>query len=242
MTEPGGHDPLLADDVRSASAHAGTEPDRLTRLLAAATAPGRPAELAGERAALAAFRRELNAGTAEPTQVGAGITASRPVLRRALALFTVKVGVTLAVVAAGGVALAAGVGVLPVFDSPTMPVSSGPAGRPAPPPGEPSTHAVPLPTVAPHTSAAPPRSSSHAGLCRAYLAAPASQRNRVLDKPEYKDLWKAAGNKTLVEEYCTALLNGRQPAGSPSERGRRHEPDGKPQLGGRLRGFPRPPG
>ncbi|GAA1527830.1 hypothetical protein GCM10009678_06950 [Actinomadura kijaniata] len=88
----------------------------MTRLLAAATAPARPEELAGEEAAVAAFR---------------DARAAAPGRRGRTRLLTVKAAVVAAaLLAGGGVAWAASTGNLP-GQSPSRPPAT-PTHRPAP--------------------------------------------------------------------------------------------------------------
>src|SRR5262245_39109641 len=80
--------------------------DPLAQLLAAAATPARPDELAGEEAAVTAFRA---ANLARPPQ-----SRRRSMLSTALAkLATAKAAVAVVAVSGGGIALAAGSGHLP---------------------------------------------------------------------------------------------------------------------------------
>jgi hypothetical protein len=81
----------------------GDEADRLRELLAVAAGPASPGELAGEAAAVAAFR------AARPTDTARAQTRSKPVMKSS---FATRLGIkaaiaTLAVTSMGGVALAA---------------------------------------------------------------------------------------------------------------------------------------
>ncbi|GAA1825803.1 hypothetical protein HC028_15130 [Planosporangium flavigriseum] len=78
----------------------------LSALLTAAAAPGRPDELAGEQAILAAFRSAQLIPVPRPRSLSTVKSAMMKV-------FTVPVAAVLAATTAGGVALAAGTGALP---------------------------------------------------------------------------------------------------------------------------------
>ncbi|WP_328955566.1 hypothetical protein [Kitasatospora purpeofusca] len=131
--------------------------DRVARVLAAAAAPATGGELAGEEAALAAFREARLASAAVPA-------APAPVRRRSMATATLTrafstkaAAVVLGATALGGVAVAAGTGNLPVplgggSDQPHRAVvapntsapsattatrSEAPAARPTAPPSTP---------------------------------------------------------------------------------------------------------
>lgn len=191
----------------------GTE--RLAALLAAASAPGRPDELAGEAAAMAAFR-------AQPQ------TVRRWSLRRAL---TIKVAaVVAATVAAGGVALASGTGLLPLPFLPgkigPIPSSTdGPAGR-SPVPGH-TTNPAP----------APPNDALHA-LCVEYQKKTADQKQKDLKGKHFEELVKAAGDAVNVEAFCVRVL-----AATPTPSKSRAEDgpgNGNPDNGGQDAGQPRP--
>jgi hypothetical protein len=129
--------------------------DDLTAFLAAAAAPTGEAELAGEDAAMAAFRRARGARATR-----------RPLIARVL---TVKAAVVLALsaTAAGGVALAAGTGTLPgplggdrpaphrTSEHPTgTSLTTGPTGGGAPA-STPSTPSGAQPTPSPAPSPTP---------------------------------------------------------------------------------------
>ncbi|RSM56763.1 hypothetical protein DMH04_56720 [Kibdelosporangium aridum] len=203
--------------------------DALSGLFAAASAPARAGELAGEQAALAAFR--------------AARLASVPRLRRrwmliktALAkLLTVKVAATaVTAVAAGGVAVAAATGNLPTQrgDSPTVPpmvtvssttgpvtptpsiVTTGPpdaAGKNA----TDENHKNPGDTNAADktTSGDGSPSPSVVGLCQAYTAGTGADPGKALDNPAFTVLITTAGGTDKVSAYCTDLL-GTQPGQS----------------------------
>ncbi|GAA2376133.1 hypothetical protein Cme02nite_10240 [Catellatospora methionotrophica] len=170
-------------------------------LLARAAAPGRPEEVAGAAAALAAFRAAYPQPLAHKGRT----------LRRALAL---KVGAIAAALTVGGVAFAAHSGVLPhpfPTVSPTSPPSSAPGATPA-------RSSLPSPSGTP---TALPSASAGAvgnlhGLCRAFLATADKHKPKATDGPMYAALIAAAGGRDLAD-YCTALIDagGGRPSGKP---------------------------
>ncbi|TDB87218.1 hypothetical protein E1264_15285 [Actinomadura sp. KC216] len=181
-------------------------------LLAAATAPPTARELRGEDAAAAAFRQ----ARLESRRRGRlGRTAHRALLE----IVTAKVVIALAVAgtAAGGAALAANTGHLPVLESPprspapASPPATTKATRPAPPPGQPR-HGPPGASTAPGT----PHSSALAGLCRSFLALERPGRGRKPTVPprssaaEFAPLVAAAGGHAKVAGYCEKVLSGKQ--------------------------------
>jgi hypothetical protein len=173
---------------------------RLGAYLAAAAAPARPHELAGLPAALEAYR-----------------TAGRhPVPQRRrkgwlTRVLTVKVGLLLAATTAGGVALAATTGTLPLPLAHPAPVTT-----PAPSSSRPGVALHPV------TSARP--SPSLLALCRAY----ATDHGKSLDSSTFTGLVSAAGGSDRVAAFCAALLaspanaspsaaGSDLPTGSPSD-------------------------
>jgi hypothetical protein len=200
--------------------------DALSELLAAAAAPAREGELAGEQAAMAAFR--------------AARLASVPQLRRrsmliktALAkLLTVKIAATaVTAVTVGGVAVAAATGNLPTQrgDSPTVP----PMGTVSATTGQvthtPSIVSSQAPDTAdknatdknPTDNNAADKTNSDSGspspslvgLCRAYTAGAGAEQGKALDNPAFTVLITTAGGTDKVSAYCTDLL-GNQPGQS----------------------------
>ncbi|MFI9328288.1 hypothetical protein ACIGZJ_12180 [Kitasatospora sp. NPDC052868] len=150
----------------------GTGRTGVARVLAAAAAPATAGELAGEEAALSAFREARLASDRAVSAVPA------PVRRRSMATaalaraFSTKaVAVVLGATALGGVAVAAGTGNLPsalgggpedpgrrTLVAPSTPGSSRPAAVPAPEPGTAGTSAGAGPSrpgAAPSTGGAP---------------------------------------------------------------------------------------
>ncbi|SCF17297.1 hypothetical protein GA0074696_3151 [Micromonospora purpureochromogenes] len=210
----------LLDAARSADMPpAGDEP--LARLLSAAAAPARPGELAGEEAALAAFRAARAAGASAP--------APAPPSRR-------RRRVTTGVVAwVAGIAATATAGA--AFAAVTLDRGDEPAPAPRPPtsvpggsgsdPAAPSSSGGGPTTGAPGAgpSAASPEPGASgkpasegrlAGQCRAYLAKPAAQREKALRSPTFADLVAAAGGAGKVEAYCRELLPEQAPEADES--------------------------
>ncbi|XTZ17527.1 hypothetical protein ACQSSU_09250 [Micromonospora echinospora] len=212
----------LLDTVATAGVDPPDEP--VARLLAAAAASARPGELAGEDAALAAFR-------AARTQRPAPVPPPRP--RRTARAVAWLAGLT--VVATAGVAVAT-VHLHRSDPPPTPPAPTTPA--PAPPETAPTPTRTP--SAATGTTAAPsgaqprrstsPRPAAQRGLCTAYLATSAGQRAKALRTPAFGALVEAAGGPGRVEEYCRELVDvvpsGRQP--SPTDRPRNDKRTGPP--------------
>ncbi|SCL27527.1 hypothetical protein [Micromonospora inyonensis] len=219
----------LLDTV--ATGHAERSDDPVARLLAAAVAPARPDELAGEDAALAAFR---------------AARAQRPATGPARPRRTARAAVWLAgfaVAATAGVAVAA-VGLdrsdpPPAPPAPTTGVPVPPESAPVPTPttgsgasttGSPPGSGHPR-SIGPH----PPGPAAQRGLCTAYLAKPADQRATSLENPTFRPLVEAAGGPGRVDAYCRGLVTaspGEHPA-SPGDRpsspgGHPSSPGGRP--------------
>ncbi len=173
-------------------------PRDVAAVLAAASAPGRPAELAGEARALAAFR------VAQRGPAGARVRRPRrPAWARLAAVKIAAVGLA---IAASGVALAAGTGVIPT------PLHRGAA----PAPGVASTNQPSPrgggPVATPGATPSLPQVAL-IGLCHAYLAHVAAQPGKVWPDPNLATLVAAARPGT-VQEYCTAITQSAGPGGS----------------------------
>jgi hypothetical protein len=175
--------------------------ERLALLLAEMRAPATQEDLAGETAALAAYRAANLAPVRQPRR--------RSMLKTALAkLLTVKAAAAaaVAITATGGVALAASAGVLP-----------NPASDRGAPAARPSAHATGKPATAGAEkagSAAP--SPSLVGLCRAYAADAGDNPGKALENPAFQALITAAGSKDDVAGYCDDVLAGQEAAGTTS--------------------------
>ncbi|MCG5442635.1 hypothetical protein NIE79_000417 [Micromonospora sp. NIE79] len=181
-------------------------------LLAAAAAPVRPGELAGEEAAVAAFR----AARANP----AAAVPQRPHRRRVTTGAVAWIG-AVAATATAGAAFAAvtrdrapdPVAPAPSRPSPSPHHSTSRSAEPgrsvapvAPSPGAPS----PVTTTPPASPA--PVGQVH-GLCRAWRAKKPEQREKALRTPAFQKLVTAAGGPAEVEAYCQRLV----PETKPSE-------------------------
>jgi hypothetical protein len=193
-----------------------TAPDRraLARLLSAAAAPARPAELAGEEAVRAAFVRAYN----EPASAGSRSPRGSLLARAALA----KVLAGTAVLLVGGTALAAGTGHLPAAVQRHAHDLFAPSGGPAPSrsPGIGGRHpgAAPYPGggSATPTPAGPAPSAALPGLCRAYVAG-RKDPSKALQAPAFQGLAAAAGGADNIPEFCAGILaDTQQPGGKPS--------------------------
>ena len=180
--------------------------DPLVDLLALAAAPAGRDELAGESAALAAFR------AARP--VPADRPRRRSMIKTTLAkVLTLKAAAVLAATAAGGVALAASTGALPNPLNGTTQSAPGVVG-----------HVGGRSSVAPSRgagSAATP-SPSLLGLCHAYVAGAGSEHGKVLENPAFGALITTAGGKDKVDAFCADLLASAGPGGESTN----HPTDG----------------
>ncbi|RLK22528.1 hypothetical protein DER29_0362 [Micromonospora sp. M71_S20] len=185
-------------------------PQPVTSLLTAVRAPGRAGELAGEEAAVRAYRL---------ARAGSPLGPPQPRRRPALAGFGVRAALAGAALAlTGGVALAATGGVLP-----------HPLRGPAPTTAAP----VPAPTTDSSTTTRHPPSAPTGGadgrpepdarvreLCRAYRADAGDRPGGSPDGAAFGDLIDAAGGPGEVAGYCERVLadepKGPGPHGSPS--------------------------
>jgi hypothetical protein len=185
--------------MRGAAAHPG-----VAELLAAASAPARPEELAGELAAVAAFRREYRPvdRAAPPVPEPRGSVPRRP-RRRRVAL----AGLAAVVALVGGTAYAAGSGRLP--DPVQRQLHEALAGVGVPPPDPRDTPSPKQPSAsasAPVPMGTAPGDAQLLGLCRAWQAA---RENPGAPQPrpdEKRILAEAAGGAHRIEQYCAALV------------------------------------
>jgi hypothetical protein len=201
--------------VRSAAATA------LTGLLRSlAPAPGLDRELSGEADALAALRAARRARSS-----GAAATAGRPQRRRALsAVLTVKAAVLTAVALVGGVAVAAGVGVLPTPMNVISPNPRHSASAPAISNGDASASATASTARSPAGSPGlvpipSPGVANPVNLCHNYLKLAATDRGKALASSAYQTLVAAASGIDMVPAYCAALISE-----SPNTAGPAHKP------------------
>ncbi|GIJ54852.1 hypothetical protein [Virgisporangium aurantiacum] len=212
----------------------GDEHPGLADLLAAATAPARSDEVAGERAAVAAFRREYRpadtgtapapgtvpaAGVAAGSATGRrGSTARRPATHRPGPRRLPGRGVVVAALATvvalvGGTAYAAGSGRLP--DPVQRQLHEALAGVGVPPPDPRDTPTRTLVSASPVPSGSSPADVRLLGLCRAWQAAraaPGAPQPRPDDK---RALVEAAGGANRIEAFCAALV-ATAPGATPS--------------------------
>lgn len=172
--------------------------DPLAVFLAAARGPAGLDELAGEEAAIVAFRGAQSA----PAAAVPGLPGRNGAVAKVL---YAKIMAVVLAVAAGGVAFAAATGALPgQRPQSSHPPEIQPGTRPtgasddAPRPATPTagSTAVPLPI---------------ADLCRAYIALPSAEAGKALDGGPFKELVERAGGKDNVAGYC------RSSPGSPPD-------------------------
>lgn len=176
--------------------------DPLVDLLALAAAPAGRDELAGESAALAAFR------AARP--VPADRSRRRSMIKTALAkVLTLKAAAVLAATAAGGVALAASTGALPNPLNGTTQSAPGVVGHVG---GRPSAGASHRGSDGPDATPSP----SLLGLCHAYTAGAGSEHGKALENPAFSVLITTAGGKDKVDAFCSALLASAGSTGQPT--------------------------
>jgi hypothetical protein len=217
-------DPITAERLLDGTAD---DPPALAMLLDRAAAKGRPIELTGEAAALAAFRA-AEALPAAPTVPATPAVPRSPARRRWLT----AVAAATFTFAFAGVAVAAG----------ALPNPLRPAATTAPQPSKdtPSRAAPPSngrgngPTAAPPDAAVP-------GLCQAYLAQLAAGHEEELRNPRFAALVELAGGADRVRAYCEE--HAARPSPGPShgrpDRGPTEPP--KPTPAQNPPGPPNPP-
>ena len=175
---------------------------RVAELLSAARAAGRPSDLAGEPAAMAAFAA---------AQLSPSSPNRRPsMIKLALAkVLTLKAAVVAGVACAGvgGVALAANAGVLPA------PIASHlPGVHSSSEPAHPRPSGSALPSALPSGSAAP---GDLAALCREFIGrGDQAHRDKALQEQHFGELVRRAGkpDRDRVEKFCAKV----KPSESPS--------------------------
>jgi hypothetical protein len=192
-------------------------PPRLVRLLHAASAPPRDHELSGEEIAVAAYRRR----GAKPARL-----ALRPAVRAAWAsAFGVKLALAALATGAAGIALAAGVGVLPNplhVGVPSNAVQHGATGPRVVAPKTAGSGNLLSPSVSLLTG---PPSPDTVGLCEAYLAKMAINPGAAKADPVFDTLATLAGGSNNVADYCTLVVTW-SPTPNPSSWGK--HPSGHP--------------
>jgi hypothetical protein len=232
-------DRRTAEQLLSGAPHpeyaAGSDP--LSDLLAAAAAPAREGELAGEQLALAAFRDARLADAPQPRR--------ESMLAKVL---TVKVAVIAAtVVAAGGVAVAAVTNNLPGQNgdpgrvSATSSVES--TSEQSHGPDKSGEHGKPTDKDKPKGNENKPEgkdnngngdaspSPSLVGLCNAYTSGQKSEHGKALENPAFSALITAAGGKENVDKFCADLLAVAKP-GQPEDKPTKDHPTGNDKNNG----------
>ena len=199
---------LLDGRVDPASAPPGY--GRLARLLAAATAPAAPEELAGEQRVLGEFTAVMRSHP--PT-----LSPRRTPVPRKLLTIKAAAAALVAVLSIGGVAAAAG-GLLPDQASPVAGQAVATTGADAAAHGLGKAAAANLggsaqagategqgraSAVGPDATAA-----AKAGLCRAWQAGNGADNGRRTDSVAFQALAAAAGGDDKVAGYCTDVTTG----------------------------------
>jgi len=226
----------LLDGDPTGPAHEG-----LAHLLAAASGPTRPGELAGELDAVAAFRREYGSGAPAPRR--------RP-RRRAL----VVAALSAVLLAVGGTAFAATTGRLPdavqravdgVFSGngtqpPTSPPTGGPSGVSATP-GAPGTGPGAGATQSAAAPGAPPGADENRlkGLCRSWAATRDNPHANTISPEDLRVLAAAAGGEDRIEAYCAALTGATPAPATTTKPGNSNPGNGRPTVppgGGHSKG------
>jgi hypothetical protein len=185
----------------------GVGSDPLADLLAATAVSARDDELAGEEAAVMAFRGARLSPTPELRR--------RSMVKTALAkLATAKAAIALIALGGGGVALAAGSGNLPGVGasndhaagrpSTSVTASEHASGSAAAAHGSKSAEASN--SAEPSGSGSGTPSPNLRGLCTAFNAGAGSNPGKALDNPAFTVLITAAGGKDKVPDYCTTVL------------------------------------
>ena len=193
-------------------------------LLAAAASPAHAGSVAGEQAAVAMFRTTRLGLDHQPR--------SRSMLRSTVAkLLTTKIAAVLLVVLGSRWCRGCrrvGSATQSAARPTTTPGHGHASGQPSP---TPPAHVKPSP--APHPSPAMSSSAALQGLCHAYAAQIGAGHTTILDKPAFDPLIMAAGGRTEVPAYCTALLASPSttpgPSGHPGNSPTSH-PTGKPST------------
>jgi len=216
-------DRLLDGRLDPASAPPGYS--ELARLLAAATAPAAPEELAGERLAMATFAAVMR--STPPTLVPRRTAVPRKVLTMKAAAAALVAALSL-----GGVAAAAS-GLLPDQASPVAEQAAASTGADAATHGLGKAAAANLGGAADagsadgqgRASAVGPDASgaARAGLCRAWEAGEGGDHGRRMDAVAFQALVEAAGGADQVAAYCEDVAvsssggaHGKGPASPPS--------------------------
>jgi hypothetical protein len=182
----------------------------LARLLAAATAPATPEELAGAHLAMATFTPEMR--STPPTLV-----PRRTAVPRKMLTIKAAAAALVAVLSIGGVAAAAG-GLLPDQASPVADQASATTGADAAARGLGQAAAANLGGAANagsadgqgRASAVGPDATgtARAGLCRAWQAGQGADHGQKADSVAFQALVRAAGGADKVTAYCEDAAAG----------------------------------
>ena len=174
-------------DGRLDAADAAAGYGELARLLAAATAPATPEELAGEQAALAVFRAVMPSHPPTLVPRRAPMPSKRLTVKAAAAALV-------AVLSIGGVAAAA-TGLL-----------AGQAGRVAD--RAPSTPAASAAAQGPGKAAVTDLDNATQGLCQAWQVGKSADNSSRADAPAFQTLAAAAGGSDNIAGYCADVTAG----------------------------------
>jgi hypothetical protein len=181
-------------------------PRGLVDLLAVASAPPRPDELAGERAAVAGFQRAYRPDAAGERGAGPRRSPARRPRRRRVAVVAAVAVVALF----GGTAYAAGTGILPEPVQRQLHEKLAGVGFPPPEPGD-----TPEPRTSPAASPSPPARTLLLALCRTWRETRAGPGRPELRPDEERVLADAAGGRNRIESFCAALA-GTPASGTPT--------------------------
>ena len=196
----------------------GVDPGQLTRILAAAAAPGHDTELAGEETAVAAFQAHHLTPVTTPRR---GQMIKSPLARLLTAKFLTAAAAALAT---GGAALAASVGALTGHSpAPVHPgASQYPSTVQATPATQPSRGQTTAGSPSPGSTGGGTITGSAAVLCRDLAsqagvtgtASPAALTqalaspvmSQALSNPVFSRLTAATGEAATVPDYCAMVL------------------------------------
>jgi|RhiMetdeSRZDD1v2_1073273.scaffolds.fasta_scaffold52492_2 hypothetical protein len=205
--------PRRAPDRRRRNGGPGHGLGDVDALIAAATDRAHPRELAGEEAAVAAFREmhRRSAGSAPSNR------RSVRVPRLVAGSLTAKIALSLGVLSLGGIAFAAETGSLPtsaqsaahqVFRAVGVPDADQRASEHASDNGGQPTQT--------HSGGQQAGAASPAitGLCRAYASGDKKDHGKALDSTAFQALATAAGGEGKIEAFCAGVLAS--PSAGPS--------------------------
>jgi hypothetical protein len=182
----------------------------LVRLLAAATAPATPEELAGEQLAMATFKAEMR--SQPPT-----LSPRRTAVPRKILTMKAAAAALVAALSIGGVAAAAG-GLLPDQASPVADQAPATTGADAAAQGLGKAAAANLGGAADagsadgqgRASAVGPdaAAAARAGLCRAWQAGQGADHGQKAESVAFQALVEAAGGADNIAAYCQDVAAG----------------------------------